>query len=213
MPTLTRKPSLVTGLLLLAVGAVLVAENNTGARTPLPDPKPAPEAVLSIDKARIYNAPTQGVYRQAHVGDLEAGTVVVLGSPPETPEALGTAIQAAWAKAKQARLTVPAGKPAWLFCQGPTLNSPDRTTVKRLVRRGNKLTLEIDHTDVVVEGASLRRNVPHTPLVAVPLDLPAGDYKVEVIWKTVPSTLNTPDKAKVQSLKPLVGTLEFSVTP
>ena len=65
------------------------------------------------------------------------------------------------------------------------LDGPDKVRPARLARRGTQIELEILYTAVRLQGASLRRNICWRPLVQVPLQLPAGCYRLKVVWRAV----------------------------
>ena len=87
---------------------------------------------------------------------------------------------------------------------GPELDSPDKVHIKRLVRRGDAIELEIVHTKADV----VDRNVPWRPLVEAPLTLPEGNYTVTVTWRAVESV---PDGEARPDVEPLVLTSKLQV--
>lgn len=87
---------------------------------------------------------------------------------------------------------------------GPELDSPDKVHIKRLVRRGDAIELEIVHT----KADAVDRNVPWRPLVEVPLTLPEGKYTVTVTWRAVKSI---PDGEARPDREPVVLTTKLQV--
>ena len=78
-----------------------------------------------------------------------------------------------------------------------------------LIRRGDRLELEILHTAVRLQGAQLRRNIIWRPMVEVPLELPPGRYQLEVTWRAVAALPN----GKPLDAPPITRSVRFVVLP
>ncbi len=159
--------------------------------------------MLPLDKAIVHRLPN---YKQK----LEQGVVVLEKAPAEVP-ALVTAFAQQLVAAKKGPIAIKAGTPLNILTAGPMLDSPDTATPVRLLRRGGRLTLDIHRTSVSSEGWELRRNIPWTPLVQVPVDLPAGKYQLDVNWHVVPSVPAQLGTRNFKPQPPLVQTFQFAV--
>jgi hypothetical protein len=143
------------------------------------------EARLPVDLAVVH--PVYGLSNRTGERPLfEApGGAAAVGCLPPEPNRLAGAFVVAREQAKRGPVQVRTGFGLHLLAAGPVLNSGDRVTVQRLVRRGNQLELELTYTDRSAEGAESRRNVRWVPLVQVPADLAPGPYHLRVTWSRV----------------------------
>lgn len=145
----------------------------------------AEEIPLPFERAVVHSATEpggQGVFARL------ARDVVVVAAPPMDKRALAVAY-ALGAAPEPSEFVFPkfrAGEKVCALSVGPLLDSPDKVTVRSFTQRGEELELLIEHTQVRLEGAQLRRNITSRPMVEVPISLPAGTYRLSVIWKAVP---------------------------
>jgi hypothetical protein len=152
------------------------------------------------------------VLRPAHVSERKAldalpPAAVVVNDPPADPEDVAKVFSAAHNRSKP---VFSAGANLFLLTTGPKLDSPDRVEPGSLVRQGNSFHLTIVHTHVRLQDAPLLRNITWRPLakVALPKDLAAGTYNVQVSWQPMDKV---PDG---QLLRPaLVETASFEISP
>jgi len=162
-----------------------------------------PEVAMSLEGA-IVHRPAHFTHRQAFL-DLPE-TVVLLADVPADPAKLAAAFAGvASADGEQPGMKLPAS----MVATGPVLDGPDQVLPRRLVRRGNRLELEILHTAVRLQGVQLRRNIIWRPMVEVPLELPPGLYQLDVTWRAV---AGLPD-GKPLDAPPLIRSVKFAIEP
>jgi len=79
------------------------------------------------------------------------------------------------------------GSPVYALVLGPSLNSGEWTTVREVEWKKDKDTKVIVlRVEVWRDDGERLRNVPHLPLLVVPVDESSpGDYRVEVEWYTL----------------------------
>ena len=164
-------------------------------------PRAQPEVAMSLEGAVVHRPP-HVTDRRAFAALAEA--VIVLGNPPAEPSQLAKAFAEA---AATGRTKLNVSPPVHLLATGPILDGPDRVLPRRLVRRGDQLDLEILHTAVRLQDVPLRRNIIWRPMVRVPLQLPAGSYRLKVTWRAVAAL---PDGEPLKS-PPRVRTVRFTV--
>lgn len=161
---------------------------------------------LPIEKAVVHTASEpggQGVFARL------SRDVVVVASPPADKRALAVAY-ALGAAPEPSEFVFPKFRSRDKICAltvGPLLDSPDQVTVKSLTRRGEELELLIEHTQVRAEGAQLRRNIIKRPMVEAPISVPAGTYRMTVIWKPIP----TREADKPFALEPVKHVSKFTI--
>jgi hypothetical protein len=139
-----------------------------------------------------------------------AGTGVRVWEPGRTGDAMPWEgvwhLARAFTVAHQGRrreVELPAGLKLNLVATGPLLGAADQVAVRRLVRRGQRLEMEVVYTrtDPVDRDASWR------PVVQVPLDLPVGPARLAVAWRQVEAV---PD-GKARPVPSLAQTVECRV--
>jgi len=151
------------------------------------------------------------VLRPAHVADREAfaslpEAVAVVAAPPgELAELAKTFAKAVADKSGLFR----GPSPAHALATGPELDGPDKVALRRLVRRGTELELEVVHTAVRAQGAQLRRNIRWRPMVQVPLKLPSGRYELKVTWRALAAL---PDGKPLETPR-LTRSVKFELLP
>jgi hypothetical protein len=116
---------------------------------------------------------------------------------------LASAFKVAHNRGRWREVEHPAGLKLNLVATGPLLGAADQVAVRRLVRRGQRLEMEVVYTrtDPVDRDASWR------PVVQVPLDLPVGPYRLAVSWRAVEAVPN----GKARPAPPLVQTVDCLV--
>lgn len=157
----------------------------------------SPAVELPLDKGVVHHPPFV-THRQAFERLSEAA--VVVSKAPDAPLDLAQCFADAAARKEPFR----GQSPVTLLATGPMLDGPDKVLLRRLVREGDQITLEVAHTAVGTTGAPLRRNISWRPMVQVPLDLPAGRYEMKVVWQPVsaiPDGKNLPIPRVTQSTK------------
>jgi hypothetical protein len=135
---------------------------------------------MPLDKALVHR-PARAADRAAFAKLPEAA--VAIASPPTNLSKLAKV----FAEAAARPAAFKGESPVVALATGPMLDGPDRVVPRRLVRRGERLELEIAHTAVRRQGAQLRRNIRWRPMAQVPLALPAGRYRLEATWRAVAS--------------------------
>ncbi|MBM3814494.1 MAG: hypothetical protein FJW20_22950 [Acidimicrobiia bacterium] len=108
-------------------------------------------------------------------------SVAVLRNPPDGAVDLAVALLQPQA--------APADGQRYLIVSGPELDSPDEVRVESFTSETNQIRLKLLHTQVRLQNARLRRNLPWQPIVAValPADVASGSYTVHVRWQAVQS--------------------------
>jgi RNA polymerase sigma factor (sigma-70 family) len=176
------------------------SDEQGGARAGQPEP-PAPvqrEVPIPTDDSVIEGLGT-GPENQV----VSQGAVVV-----EDPRSLIVKDQvrlftAARTRGLKQKPELKSGANLNILAAGPVLHVPDEAVARRLVRRGNRLDLEVLHT----QTDRIDRNVPWQPLVRVPVDIPPGRYTLTVTWRAVESLAN----AKPLNKPPQVNRFDFVV--
>jgi len=151
------------------------------------------------------------VLRPAHVADREAfaslpeAVAVVAALPGEFAELAKTFAKAVGDKSGPFR----GPSPAYVLTTGPELDGPDKVALRRLVRRGTELELDVVHTAVRAQGARLRRNIRWRPMVKVSLKLPPGGYTLKVVWHALAAL---PDGKPLET-PALTRSVKFEILP
>jgi RNA polymerase sigma-70 factor (ECF subfamily) len=224
------KPTLVIGFLLLAgvVGSGVFALRTYGdggsggppadgagleppalaAGVPVRPERRDPdrrEVAMPIDQAVVHRIDKEIMdTRPVPEGAVVVGNPPFFVKPPgEQVKALVQVFKEARTRGQKGKVEVKAGLNLNVLATGPLLHNPDEAVVRRLVRRGGQLDLEVVHT----RTTRIDRNVACRLLVQVPLDLPPGSYKLVVTWREVESIT----AGKPAAVPPLVETFDFEV--
>lgn len=123
---------------------------------------------------------------------LNAGVVVMIGpgkrrgmSPPAYTALQAETYAAALAETSPRPVRFLAGDLPSIVSVGPPLEREDHAVVKKLIRQGNRLRLEVIHTRSRPAGTPLLEKGSYRPLMSVPVDLEAGKYQLTATWQAV----------------------------
>ena len=180
------------------LGLLLVLPTENGTPT-----KNGTKVVMSLNDA-IVHRPARAVDRK-RFADL-TGVVVVAGALPANLSGLAKMfVQAAAAKPRAFR----ENQTLFVLAAGPMLDGPDKVLPRSLIRRKDRLELEILHTSARLQGVQLRRNIRWRPVVQVPLKLPPGRFRIQVVWRAVAGL----PKGKALKAPPKISSAEIEVRP
>jgi hypothetical protein len=137
--------------------------------------------------------------------EIEEG-IAILSEPPDSADALARVYRPITSEAK---LMLKSGQAWSIVAIGPILDSPDQVRVRNGTLKNGMFYIEVVHTNVRAEGATLRRNIPWRPILRLPIpkSLLPGQYEVEVIWQALESL----PSGKPLSISHRAGPISFSI--